>query len=435
MSQRYLSRRDFLRLGASGATVAALGLAGFPALSLARSRLDARIVIVGGGSAGATTARYLKQHAPNLRVTLVEPNETYYTCYAGNWYLGGFRELDTLGHGYDRLREEYDIEVVHDRAEELDLAGKRVIPRDHHPIEYDRLVVAPGIDFAWDRVEGMGPEDTEQIPHAWEGGRPFRILREQIEAMDDGGTVIVCPPKEPYRCPPGPYERMALIAHYLKKHKPRTKVLGLDPKDSFSKQALFKQGWEELYGDMIEWVPGSQGGAPDRLSVSDRKVLTDGGDQVHSADVINFIPPQQAGAIARQADLSDDSGWCPVDQETFRSQRHDGVYVIGDAAVAGDMPKSAHTANNQGKLVAATIVGELTGEPTPHFPTVNTCYSLVAPDWAFTIAAVFEHRGGEIREVEGSGGLSPEDEGQAFREIEALYAPGWYESITRDIFG
>ncbi|ABM62098.1 NAD(P)/FAD-dependent oxidoreductase [Halorhodospira halophila] len=433
--RRRLSRREFLRLGATGGTLAALGLAGFPGPSLARTQLDARIAVVGGGSAGATVARYLKQNAPNLRVTLIEPNETYYTCYAGNWYLGGFRDLETLGHGYDNLRERHGVEVIHDRAEELDLAGKRVLPRNHDPIRYDRLVVAPGIDFDWERIEGIDQDDTEQIPHAWEGGRPFRILREQIKAMDDGGTVIVCPPEDPFRCPPGPYERMALIAHYLKSHKPRAKVLGLDPKDSFSKQSLFKQGWEELYGDMIEWVPGSEGGAPERLSVSDRKVFTDGGAQAHRGDVINFIPPQRAGAIAWKADLVDDSGWCPVDQETFRSQKHDDVYVIGDAAIAGAMPKSAHSANNQGKLVAATIVGELTGEPTPDFPTVNTCYSLVSPEWAFTIAAVFEHRDGEIREVEGSGGLSPEDEDQDFRQIEAIYAPGWYESITKDMFG
>ncbi|MCC3750024.1 MAG: NAD(P)/FAD-dependent oxidoreductase [Halorhodospira halophila] len=434
MSRSY-SRRDFLRLGATGGTIAALGLAGFPTLSLARSQLDARIAVVGGGSAGATVARYLKEHAPNLRITLIEPNETYYTCYAGNWYLGGFRDLDTLGHGYDNLRERHGIEVIHDRAEELDLAGRRVMTRNHTPIQYDRLVVAPGIDFDWDRVEGLDREGTEQIPHAWQGGRPFRILREQLEAMDDGGTVIVCPPESPYRCPPGPYERMALIAHYLKSYKPRAKVLGLDPKDSFSKQTLFKQGWEELYGDMIEWVPASAGGAPERLSVADRRVFTDGGDQMHQGDVINFIPPQQAGAIAHRAGLVDDTGWCPVDQETFRSKRHEDVYIIGDAAIAGDMPKSAHSANNQGKLVAATIVGELTGEPSPGFPTVNTCYSLVAPDWAFTIAAVFEHRDGRIREVEGSGGLSPEDEGKEFRQVEAIYAPGWYESITRDMFG
>ncbi|ABM61938.1 NAD(P)/FAD-dependent oxidoreductase [Halorhodospira halophila] len=430
-----ISRRSFLQLGASSLGVAALGPLVGPLTAHAGQQLDARIVVIGGGSAGATAAKYLKHYAPGLRVTLLEPNETYYTCYAGNWYLGGFRELETLGHGYGNLRDRHDVEVIHDRAMAIDPGSKEVDTRTNGKLTYDRLIVAPGIEFAWDRVEGMGPEDTEAIPHAWEGGRPFEVLRRQLKDLEDGGTVLVCPPEEPYRCPPGPYERMALIAHYLKQEKPRAKILGLDPKETFSKQDLFKQGWEALYGDMIEWIPGSQGGAPERISVSDRKVFTDGGAQAHTGDVINFIPPQRAGAIAQEADLVDDTGWCPVNQKTFESTRHSDIYIIGDAAVAGAMPKSAHAANNHGKLVAATIASDLRGDSLPDFPTVNTCYSLVSPEWGITIAGVYEHQEGEITEIEGAGGLSPLDADRDQREIEAMYAPGWYESITEDIFG
>ncbi len=430
-----ISRRHFLQLSATGLGAAAIAPLAGPWTARAGERLDARIVVVGGGSGGATAAKYLKHYAPGLRVTLVEPQERYYTCYAGNWYLGGFRELESLGHGYGNLRDRHGVEIIHDRATAIDPTGKAVETRENGSLTYDRLIVAPGIEFAWDRVEGMGPEDTETIPHAWEGGRPFEILRHQLKDLEDGGTVIVCPPDEPYRCPPGPYERMALIAYYLQQEKPRSKVLGLDPKDTFSKQSLFQQGWEALYGDMIEWIPGSEGGAPERISVTDRKIFTDGGTQAHPGDVINFIPPQRAGAIAQQADLTDDSGWCPVNQKTFESDRYSDVYVIGDAAVAGAMPKSGHAANNQGKLVAATIASDLRGESLPDFPTVNTCYSLVAPDWGITVAGVYEHQEGDIVGVDGAGGLSPLDADRDQRELEAMYAPGWYESITDDIFG
>ncbi|MFW6277888.1 MAG: FCSD flavin-binding domain-containing protein, partial [Halorhodospira sp.] len=239
----------------------------------------------------------------------------------------------------------------------------------------------------------------------------------------------------PYRCPPGPYERASLVAHYLKLHKPSSKILILDNKDAFSKQELFEEGWAELYGDMIEWVPAAEGGRLDHVSVKDRKVFTEAGFQEHQGDVINLIPPQKAGAIAQRAELTDSSGWCPVDQQDFRSTRHDDVFVVGDAAIAGDMPKSGHSANNQAKRVAATIVTELSGGSVPDYPMVNTCYSLIGPEWGVTVAAVYEYQDGAMRSVEGAGGLSPEDAPRSVRAREASYAPGWYASITQDIFG
>ena len=435
MGMRF-TRRTFLQMAGLGGAGAALAGSGCAALGIGERRpAEGRVVVVGGGCGGATAAKYLKQHAPELEVTLVEPNPTYYTCFAGNWHLGGFRELDTLAHGYDALRERHGVRVVHDRAEEIDRDGQKVITAESGELGYDRLVMAPGITFDWDAVEGMDAADTAAMPVAWHGGSEYAALRAQLEAMPDGGRVLISAPGDPYRCPPGPYERASLIAHYLKAEKPRSKVLILDNKDAHSKQALFHEGWEELYGDMIEWVPAAEGGRLDRVSVRDRKLYTDAGFEEHEGDVINVIPPQKAGTIAQRAELVDERGWCPVDQRSFRSELDERVFVVGDASIAGDMPKSGHSANNQGKLVAATIASELRGEEVPDFPTVNTCYSLVAPDWGITVAAVYEYRDGAMRGVEGAGGLSPEGASRSFRQREAAYAPGWYASITEDIFG
>ncbi len=435
MSMRF-TRRTFLQMAGLGGAGAVLGTSGCAGPQRkAEQRLDGRVVVVGGGPGGATTAKYLKDYAPGLDVTLIEPKEKYYTCFAGNWYLGGFRELETLAHGYQRLRDRYGVNVVHDEATELDLSGGKVITADSGSFQYDRLVVSPGIAFDWDSVEGMGPEDVGAIPTAWRGGEEYRTLRRQLEDMQDGGTVLISPPGNPFRCPPGPYERTSLIAYYLKQHKPRSKVLVLDNKDAFSKQPLFEEGWAELYGDMIEWVPAAEGGRLDRVSVSEKKLFTKGGFQEHEGDVVNVIPPQKAGRIAQQAELVDERGWCPVDQRTFRSQMDDSVFVVGDASIAGDMPKSGHSANNQGKLVAATIVSEFRNEDVPSFPTVNTCYSLVSPEWGISVAAIYEYQDGKMRAVEDAGGVSPRDASRAFRRREAEYAPGWYASLTQDIFG
>ncbi|MCG5531199.1 NAD(P)/FAD-dependent oxidoreductase [Halorhodospira halochloris] len=434
MSNRALSRRDFIKLAGAGGITAAAGMAGCAAPKPSRSGDAARVVVVGGGPGGASAAKYLKLYEPNLEVTLIEPKRAYYTCFGGNWYLGGFRDLETLRHDYRALEYRHGVQVIHDKAIDLDAPGYQVKTENSGDISYDKLVVAPGIDFDYGDIEGLSSADVEAIPHAWEGGKQYAVLRSQLLEMEDGGTFILCAPPDPFRCPPGPYERASLVAHYLKENKPKSKILVLDEKDSFSKQGLFEEAWKELYGDMIEWVPAEEGGSLSRVSVSERKVFTDGGEQEHKGDVINVVPPQKAGRIAQQMGLTDADGWCPIDQVTFESTVHDDVYVIGDACVADPMPKSGHVANNHAKVVAVSIINSLMGREQMEPTTVNTCYSLAAPDWGFTVAHVFEHRDGEIHSVEGAGGLSPADESRGFRAREADFAPAWYAAITKDIF-
>jgi sulfide dehydrogenase [flavocytochrome c] flavoprotein subunit len=426
------TRRQILKAGGISGLALAFGGAARGAGSAGAAK---HVVVVGGGAGGATCAKYLRRYDPAIRVTLVERDPHYYTCFGGNWYLGGFHKLEDLRHGYDTLRKTHGVEVVHDEVTGWDpdkgqvtLAGGKALP-------FDRLVVAPGIDFRWDELEGMSEADSERVPHAWKGGEQYRLLRQQLAAMDDGGTVVLCPPANPFRCPPGPYERASLIADYLQANKPNSKVLVLDAKDGFSKQGLFEEGWRRLYGDRIEWVAGSQGGVVHRVDPKQRKVLTQEGFQEHQADVLNVIPPQRAGKIARTMGLADDSGWCPVDQRTFESTLRPNVHVLGDAAIAGAMPKSGHSANNQAKLTAAAMVALFNGREVPEPTVANTCYSLVGPRYGISVAAVYRYRDGQLRGVEGAGGVSPGDADEFLRVREARYTRGWYAAITDDIFG
>ena len=392
----------------------------------------ARVVVIGGGAGGATAARYLKHFGPEIDVTLVEPSSSYATCFGGNWYLAGLRSLDALRHGYEALSGHAGVRVVHDTAQGWDADRGIVHLGGGGRLRYDRLVVAPGIDFRWDEVDGLRPDDAERIPHAWKGGAGYRHLRDQVRAMDDGDTVAICTPPVPFRCPPGPYERASLLAHYLKHHKPRSKVLRLDAEFGFSKQGLFEEGWSALYPEHMERIPGSKGGRLERVDAATRRVWTEQGSTPFRPAVLNVIPPQWAGAIARRMDLTDETGWCPVEPEGFESTRQGGVHVLGDAAIAGAMPKSAHSANSQAKVVAAALVAALRGREAPPARLVNTCYSLLAPDYGISIAGVYAPAGGTIEEI--GGGVSPEAD-RDFRRREAAYARGWYRAITDEIYG
>lgn len=427
------SRRKFIKtLGLGGAAVMLGACDRSPSLSNGRGP---HVVIIGGGPGGTTTAKYLKRFDATIQVTLVEPNARYHTCFGSNWVLGGLANLDDLVQSYGELSGKHGVKVVQDSATAIDAERRRVSLAGGDTLEYDKLVVAPGIDFRWEGVEGVSAETVEAIPHAWKAGRQTTLLRQQLEAMDDGGVFVMVAPGNPFRCPPGPYERASMVAHYFKQHKPRSKILILDNKDGFSKQGLFMAAWEELYGDMIEWVPGSEGGQVERIDVDSRTAYSDGGLSEFKADVLNYIPPQRAGKIAHSAGLTDDSGWCPIDQLTFQSSRDPNIHVIGDASIAGAMPKSGHSANSQGKLTAAAIIRTLDGEEMVTPSHVNTCYSLVAPEYGISVAAVYRYADGTIRGVEGSGGVSPADASSDFRRLEANYARGWYDSITSDIWG
>ncbi|MDH5659985.1 MAG: NAD(P)/FAD-dependent oxidoreductase [Gammaproteobacteria bacterium] len=426
---KMLNRRDFLHVAGYGG----FALATFNPFT-AISKTSGHVIIVGGGFGGATCAKYLNRFDPNLVITLIEAGEKYTTCPFSNAVLGGMRDLKSITHGY-AAQMKRGIHVVHARVTQVDATAKKVMLDNGKQLNYDRLVMSPGIDFKWDKVEGMNAKDAEIIPHAWHGGNQTTLLRNQIKAMNDGDVFIIAPPGNPFRCPPGPYERVSLIAHYLKQHKPKSKILILDAKDKFSKQPLFMQGWQKLYPGMIEWVSSSKGGRIDFIDVKNRTIHTEVGDK-HKGTVINLIPPQKAGAIVHTSGLTNNDGWCPVNQRTFESLVHSGIHVIGDASVAGKMPKSGFAANSQGKVCAAAIVSALHDVAMPEPSYVNTCYSLVSPDYGISVAAVYRYSKEEgIYKVKESGGVSPKEANAEFRKKEARYAVGWYDSITSDAFG
>jgi NADPH-dependent 2,4-dienoyl-CoA reductase/sulfur reductase-like enzyme len=414
-----LSRRAFLKLGAA--------LVPIPAFAQGTSP---RVVVVGGGFAGASFARALRREDPRIAVTLVEANPTFTACPFSNAVVTGLRELRAQQFTYERVAAD-GITLAAGTATGVDSHARTLTLGDGTRLPYDRLVLAPGIDIRWGALPGYDEAASQQMPHAWRAGEQTLLLRRQLEAMDDGGLVIIVAPANPFRCPPGPYERASLIAHYLKTKKPRSKLLILDAKDAFSKQRLFQSAWAELYPGLLEWVALSKGGNVTSVEASTRTVVTDFGR--HQAKVVNVIPPQRAGRIAELAGVADRSGWCPIDPLTFESKLESGIHVIGDAAIAGAMPKSAFAANSQAKTCAAAVARLLTGA-TPTSPKlINTCYSLVAPDYGISVAGVYTPAGGQLAEV--AGGVSPAAAPRATRAAEAVLAEAWFRTITAEVFG
>jgi sulfide dehydrogenase [flavocytochrome c] flavoprotein chain len=389
-----------------------------------------RVVVVGGGFGGVTCARVLQRSA--IAVTLVEPNATYTACPVSNAVLAGLRPLQAQQFGYDAVRKD-GVAVVQQSATGVDPQERRVTLSDGTTLPFDRLVLAPGIDIRFDALPGYDEEAAEILPHAWKAGEQTALLRRQLEAMEDGGTVIIAAPANPFRCPPGPYERASLIAHYLKTRKPRSKLLILDAKDSFSKQRLFQAAWRELYPGLIEWVPLSSGGNVTEVEAREMTLVTEFGR--HKAQVANVIPPQRAGRIAQAVGVADRSGWCPIDPVTFESRLQPNIHVVGDASIAGGMPKSAFSANAQAKVCAAAVASLLRNEAPSASKLINTCYSLVAPNYGISVAGVYRPVNGVLTDVEGAGGTSPPDAPPAFRALEATYAEAWFQTITAEVFG
>jgi NADPH-dependent 2,4-dienoyl-CoA reductase/sulfur reductase-like enzyme len=420
-----MTRRRFLRsLAGASATL-------LPVPVLAQ-RVGSRVIVVGGGFAGATCARALRQADPKIAVTLVEANRTFTACPLSNAVIGGLRELPAQQFTYERVAADR-ILCLGTTATAVDPQGRSVTLADGTRLPYDRLVLAPGIEIRWGALPGYDEAAAAEMPHAWRAGEQTLLLRRQLEAMKDGGVVVIAAPANPFRCPPGPYERASLIAHYLKTRKPRSKVLVLDAKDTFSKQRLFLGAWSELYPGLLEWVPLSKGGKVISVDVAARTLVTDFGR--HKADVANVIPPQQAGRIAQAAGVTDRSGWCPIDPVTFESTLQPGIHVIGDAAIAGAMPKSAFAANSQAKTCAIAIAQLVTGAKPALPKLINTCYSLVAPDYAISVAGVYTPSGGQLAEVPGSAGVSPANAPRATRAMEATLADAWFRTITSEVFG
>ncbi|MFD1703332.1 FCSD flavin-binding domain-containing protein [Methylopila henanensis] len=391
-----------------------------------------RVLVVGGGFAGASFARALKREDHGIAVTLVEPSGRYVACPMSNAVIAGLRDIGAQHFGYGGL-EAGGVVHVPQRVVRVDAARRRAALADDVVLDYDRLVVAPGVDMRFDAIPGYDAAAAELLPHAWKAGEQTLLLRRQLEAMEDGGLVVISAPANPFRCPPGPYERASLVAHFLKTRKPHSKLLILDAKDAFSKQRLFEQAWAELYPGLVEWVSLSFGGRVTEVDASARTLATEFGS--HKAAVANVIPPQRAGAIAATIGVADQTGWCPIDPVTFESRLAPNVHVIGDAAIGGAMPKSAFTANAQAKTCAAAIARLLRGREPESPKLINTCYSLIAPDQAVSIAGVYEPANGLLAEVQGAGGASPLDAPRSAREQEAVYAQAWFETITQEAFG
>lgn len=426
-----ISRRGFVRgLGAAGAT-AASGVTTF-----ARAQASPRVVIVGGGAGGATVATYLKRAAPNIHVTLIERNPRFTTCFFSNLYLGGFRTFESITHSYADLKAQ-GVSVLTDVAVDVDVSRKNVTLMSGSRIGYDRLVLSPGIDIRFDTIERYTAEVARQMPHAWRAGEQTTTLKAQLEAMPDGGVVVMAAPPNPYRCPPGPYERACMIAHFLKTRKPRSKLVILDPKKSISKQAVFLEAFKKYYAGIVELHLSNEIDNFQVISVDPAtKTLTTRSGHRVTASVVNIIPAQRAGGIATRAGCTD-GDWCPVAPENFLSTKVQDVHVIGDAAIATDMPKSGFSANSHGKLIANHLASTLTGKETFPSRVRNTCWSLLAPNDCVKIGANYI-----VGEKDGRKMLMPTDafvsvpgEDAAERQGNFEESVGWYSGITTDMFG
>jgi sulfide dehydrogenase [flavocytochrome c] flavoprotein chain len=425
MTAKRTSRREFLKTAAAGASAAMLPL---PAIA---QGAGGRVVVVGGGFGGATCARFIKRIDPRITVTLVEQSPTFIACPFSNLVVVGMRELSAQQFGYDKFAAD-QVAVQFSPATAVDAQGRSVTLGNGTRLPYDRLVLSPGIGIRWDGLPGYTEAAAERMPHAWKAGEQTLLLRRQLEAMEDGGTVVITAPANPFRCPPGPYERGSLIAYYLKTKKPKSKLIILDAKDAFSKQRLFQNAWKALYPN-LEWVSLSTGGKVTSVDVGAMTLVTDFGR--HKADVANVIPPQKAGRIAEIAGVADRTGWCPIDPATFESKLVPNIHIVGDASIAGAMPKSAFSANAQAKVCAAAVA-KLVAGGTPDEPKlINTCYSLVAPDYGISVAGDYRPADGQIKEVEGSGGVSAIDAPSSTRALEATFANGWFNTITGEVFG
>ena len=420
-----LSRRAFNQILGGGVTATAVGM---PFVARAA---NPKVVVIGGGAGGGTAARYIAKDAKGaIDVTLIEPSKTYYTCFFSNIYLGGFRDYASIGHTYETMSKQ-GVGVVHDWAESIDRDKKLVQLASGAKVAYDRLVMSPGIDMKYDSVPGYSVEASAKMPHAWKSGTQVQVLKAMVENMKEGGTFVMVPPPNPFRCPPGPYERISMIAHLLKQKNPKAKIVVLDPKEKFSKQALFQEGWEKHYEGMIEWLPASITGGVKMVDAASMTIKVDG--ETFKADAASVVPAQMAGRIAQKAGLTNDKGWCPIVPKTMQSKMDENIHVLGDASVASAMPKSGFSANSQAKAVAMAVRGALTGSKTfdPRF--ANTCWSLIATNDGVKVGAAYK-AGAEKIEVT-SKFISKTDEDDALRKQTYEESVGWYDGISKDIFG
>ncbi|MGE3248257.1 MAG: FCSD flavin-binding domain-containing protein [Beijerinckiaceae bacterium] len=423
-----ISRRQVI--AGAGAGVGALVI-GAPAVL---GQAKPRVVVIGGGPGGATAAKYIaKDSQGKIDVVLVEPQKEFVTCFHSNLYLGGFKKFEEITHKYDTLAKKYGIKLNHQAATAIDRDKREVVLADGSRLPYDRVVVAPGIDLKYDSVPGWSKEAETKMPHAWKAGEQTKILKAQLDAVPDGGTVVMIAPPNPYRCPPGPYERVSMMAHTLKAAgKNKAKIIVLDPKPKFSKQGLFMEGWEKYYRGMVEWISPDIHSGIKSVDPKSMTVVT-GFETYKNCALVNVIPAQMAGAIAHQAKLADKSGFCPIDATSMRSKADGNIFVIGDASIAGEMPKSGFAANSQAKVAAMAVRGDLIKSRVFPARYANTCWSLIETGDVVKVGGTYEAKDGKIAST--SGFISKTKEPADLRKQNDQENMGWYAGIATDIFG
>ncbi len=417
------TRRYFI--GGIGAFAAA---GGFPAPIFAQAK--PKVVVIGGGPGGATVAKYVAKDG-GIDVTLVEPARQFTTCFHSNLYLGGFRTWESITHSYDKLASKYGVKHVRQTATGIDREKRTVRLANGTVVGYDRLLIAPGIDLKFDSVPGYSEAVSDKMPHAWKPGPQTQLLKRQLNALKDGDVIVMIAPPNPYRCPPGPYERVSMMAHTLKaKGHKKSRIIVLDPKESFSKQALFVEAWQNHYPGMVEWQDPKMHGGIKGVDVKTMTVKTDLAE--YKAALVNVIPAQMAGKIARDAGLANQTGYCPINPENMKSANDPNIYVVGDSCIPGDMPKSAFSANSQAKVAAMMIRGELANGPTFPARYTNTCWSLLETDDTVKVGGRYEAKDGKIAAVETF--VSKTGESAELRKQTQQENMGWYAGITADMF-
>ncbi len=416
-----LNRRTFLGTAAAAASLSA---------PMVRAMGKPRVVVVGGGAGGATAARYIAKDSKGaIDVTLIEPTRTYYTCFFSNLYLGGFKEIGDIGHTYGGLAAG-GVNVVHDWAVGVDRDAKTVSLAGGATLPYDKLILSPGIDFVDGAVEGWDVSAQNKMPHAYKAGSQSELLKAQLAAMPEGGVFAMVAPPNPYRCPPGPYERVSMVAHFLKQNNPTAKIIVADPKPKFSKMALFQEGWANHYEGMVDWIGDDFGGGNVSVDPDAMTVTIDG--EVTKVDVCNVIPAMKAGRIAELAGVTD-GNWAPVNAADMSTKADADVYVLGDASQQGDMPKSGFSANSQAKVCANAVRGALTGSKVFPAKFSNTCWSLIAPNDGVKVGATYEATPEKIAKVDGF--ISQTGESADVRKATYVESEGWYTGITNDMMG
>jgi sulfide dehydrogenase [flavocytochrome c] flavoprotein subunit len=416
------NRRQFL------GGVGALAASTFPMPAFAQAK--PKVVVVGGGPGGATVAKYVAKDG-GLDVSLVEPTRRFTTCFHSNLYLGGFKTWEQITHSYDKIAKAYGIKHVRQAAAAVDRDKRTVRLANGTVLRYDRLVIAPGIDIKFDSVPGYSEAVSAKLPHAWKAGPQTQLLRRQLNALSEGSLIVMIAPPNPYRCPPGPYERVSMMAHVLKaKGHKKSRIIILDPKPNFSKQGLFMEGWQKHYPGMIEWQDPKMHGGVKGVDAKTMTVKTDLAS--YKAKLINVIPAQMAGKIARDAGLANQSGFCPINAENMKSTVDGNIYVVGDACIPGDMPKSGFSANSQAKVAAMMIRGELANSRTFPARYTNTCWSLIETDDTVKVGGRYEAKDGKITAVETF--ISKTGESAEVRKQTQVENIGWYAGIIADIF-